>query len=1166
MDETVSTAGPYHLLEPLGHGGMGIVYRAEHTQTGAQVALKMIKVANAGMLRGFRREIHTLARIRHEGIVEILDQGILDGLPWYAMELVEGVSLANYVPARRTEAPTIDLADTVILSGPMAAGEKGGNALEQASPRAAGSGEVRPRTSLAELMPILTLLRRLCQPLAYLHGEGIVHGDLKPENIIIRNGHTPVLLDFGVTSQFAGNLSWEGTRIEAGMAGTVPYMAPEQAQGEMVDARADLYSLGCILFELVVGRPPFADSSAFQVIWSHVNAPPPVMSDLVEGVPQELDDLALRLLEKRPQNRIGYADDVAAALVRLGAGQDPPSREPEPKPYLYQARLAGRSDQLTTLAERLDACEASQGQTVLVCGESGVGKTRLVLEFSRAASKREAIVLTGECRRGSARPLQGLARPLRMLSDRCREKGRIEADRLLGARGKLLALYEPSIAELSGQDAFPMPAAIPPAAARKRLFSYLAGTLSALSEQGTVLLIVEDLQWADELTVGFLEALAASSVLQDSALLVIGTYRADVEPERLRALKKAPGIDVLELSSLAPAAVAEMVGDMLAHIPAPQVFSRFVAQQSGGNPFYVAEYLQTAVLEGLLRRDHDGFWQLEPEDDPEAAERAYSQLPLPRTLRHLVARRIQALEGSVKALLETLCVLGRETTSSLAAVASGLPTEELYDGISELLRLQILDEMGESLRFTHDHLRDVAYQALPPDRRANLHRSVAAAMEELPATERELRMAELAHHWVEAVEESRARSYYLAAARRAKDRYAHAEAEEHYLAYFRLQPDITHQSIAARNELGRDVLGIQGRHDDAIAQYEQAWEESQFIGDRDAEAEALECLGRVHYTRGAMELARSFYEEALRIVSDTNDKNREAGILVDLAMLSVDQGRIDDGCFLSEQALVTALEAKNRQAERRALLHLANVHRVLGNLEGARPVYDRALSLAVKSGDRRGEAEVLTNLSKLEAAGNHYGKSQTLSEKALRIFQEIVDLEGEARVLTSLAGLHTGKGWLSAAAETYEKAMKIEEELGHRVGKGVVLTHLANLKRIQGDLDDAIRFCWEAVSIFQELNDEVQLVRALCCEGHIALARRRPAGAQLREARRVSEKLGVVGKKGSVIRALEKLERAHEAFEHGAEHLLFRGQLVGDIPVPLRQKLVETGELSWGES
>jgi len=134
----------------------------------------------------------------------------------------------------------------------MAGQGEGGGALEKGVAEGSKGAEVRPRTSLAELMPILTLLRRLCEPLAYLHGEGIVHGDLKPENIIIRNGHTPVLLDFGVTSQFAGSLSWEGTRIEAGMAGTVPYMAPEQAQGEMVDARADLYSLGCILFELVV--------------------------------------------------------------------------------------------------------------------------------------------------------------------------------------------------------------------------------------------------------------------------------------------------------------------------------------------------------------------------------------------------------------------------------------------------------------------------------------------------------------------------------------------------------------------------------------------------------------------------------------------------------------------------------------------------------------------------------------------------------------------------------------------------------------------------------------------------------------------------------------------------------------------------------------------------
>ena len=205
----------YVLKERLGRGGLGSVHRAARPG-GADVALKTVERASPSAVASLRNEIRVLRRLRHPGLVEIVDDGVEGGVPWLAMSLVEG---------RRLDA---------VLQDRLEAG--------------------RPPIDRA----LLGMLRRLAETLAYLHGRGVVHRDLSPRNIIVRDEH-PVLIDFGFAS-----IIHEGNRrtldeFTAGL-GTVPYLAPEQIRGEEVDARADLYALGCVLYEVATGRSPFVGS------------------------------------------------------------------------------------------------------------------------------------------------------------------------------------------------------------------------------------------------------------------------------------------------------------------------------------------------------------------------------------------------------------------------------------------------------------------------------------------------------------------------------------------------------------------------------------------------------------------------------------------------------------------------------------------------------------------------------------------------------------------------------------------------------------------------------------------------------------------------------------------------------------------------------------------
>ena len=243
---TVDRLGPWRVERSIGEGGMGVVYLASHRETGERAALKTVRVTDPILLAGVRREIAALSRLAHPGIVRIVDQGTEGGMPWYAMERLEGETLRAWASST---VQRVSGTSTFFETGPRQTRDD--RSLPKAAPgpliAQAGGG------ALAELMMVM---QRLCDALAYLHGEGIVHRDLKPENVLVLEGGHPVLVDFGLVTRFAGEASREVLEPVGDALGTRGYVAPEQAAGELVDARADLYSLGVMLYELLTGRLP----------------------------------------------------------------------------------------------------------------------------------------------------------------------------------------------------------------------------------------------------------------------------------------------------------------------------------------------------------------------------------------------------------------------------------------------------------------------------------------------------------------------------------------------------------------------------------------------------------------------------------------------------------------------------------------------------------------------------------------------------------------------------------------------------------------------------------------------------------------------------------------------------------------------------------------------
>jgi serine/threonine protein kinase/tetratricopeptide (TPR) repeat protein len=806
---------------------MGVVYRARHETSEHAVALKTVSATAPLWIDGIRREIAALTRIRHPGVVRIVDHGVHNGIPWYAMDLLEGESLRHFgqriwsrfrVPQGQPVASTeqiIDVSEYSIRS----------LSKDSLVPSPLRSLTGTPPAAAGELRAVLRIVRRICATLAFLHGEGFVNCDLKPENILLVNSD-PILIDFGLMAQHPGRTGREAITAHHAMSGTYPYMSPEQIRGELVDARSDLYSLGCMLYELVAGVPPFLGTPK-AVLHSHLVNSAAAPSTFVADVPPALERLILKLLEKRLDQRFGYADEVGTLLAEIGEDVDRLANFPPPRSYLYRPRFVGRDEFLKHLAGHRDQASDGTGGLVLIGGESGAGKTRVAMELTRTASPLRIQTVTSEAsplsseRQGTvaATPLHALRPLLRAVADCCQHGGPETTERLLGEARAVLSVYEPLLTQVPANDDTPAPPiALSAEASRQRLFSCLRSVLRAFALERP-------------LSLSFLHSLSAE-YLQSVPALIVCAYRTEEVTDVVASLAALPHVEHFTLPRLGREAVASIISDALGTTESDEAFVEFVMNQSEGNPFFVGEYLRTAVAERAIYRDGHHAWRLVGQSqDPKAQ---YRSLPLPGSLRDLIEQRIRSISPAGQQLALAAAVLGREADTDVIRAVSALSEDAVLAAIDELLRRQVLEQTDRHLRFAHDKLREVVYGRAAAERLVPLHSSAADVLERRVAdgSDSHQRWASLGHHFALARRREQAAKYLKLAADHARATYANGAAIRLYgdaiqqaremLASDSDTVDPSRATLAELYEAMADVLVLGGDREAARAAYQAA--------------------------------------------------------------------------------------------------------------------------------------------------------------------------------------------------------------------------------------------------------------------------------------------------------------------------------------------------------
>src|SRR5262245_44252963 len=350
------TLSHYRILEKLGGGGMGVVFKAHDTRLGRSVALKFLSqeyAQNRQRLERFQREARTASALNHPHICTIHDMDEYEGQPFLAMELIQGQTL------RALAARPLPLPELTRLAGQVVAA------------------------------------------LAAAHAAGIVHRDVKPENIMVRDDGYAKVVDFGLARPLPGSLTRPGADgaevTDPGtLLGTVRYMSPEQARGEPVGGASDLFSLGVVLYELATGQHPFAAASQVGVLHAIASHPPVPPTRLNPEIPAPLEALIVRMLEKDARLRPTAAEVAAALADQAGKGAGLRS---SPAPAAAERHTVGRAKELAELDAGFGSAAAGRGLFLCVTGEPGIGKTTLVEDFLAAltAAGRPYALGRGRC-------------------------------------------------------------------------------------------------------------------------------------------------------------------------------------------------------------------------------------------------------------------------------------------------------------------------------------------------------------------------------------------------------------------------------------------------------------------------------------------------------------------------------------------------------------------------------------------------------------------------------------------------------------------------------------------------------------------------------------------------------------------------------------------------
>lgn len=1113
-NDTISNR--YKVLRKLGAGAMGSVYLCEDSvENNVPVALKVLISDNIDDQDVWAKgEYEALTRLRHPNLAKVYNFGRIGDTNDYFIvsEFIKGADLYSATEYLNYE----ELVETLV---------------------------------------------QICRALEYIHAQGYVHFDIKPDNILVTRHKTigiqegskvqiddvnlsiedPALLskpqikliDFGLAEKITGSFSFA-------IKGTLNYLAPEILNGMTPDKRADLYSLGVTLYQVVNRSLPFhQDSDAFGGAAVTGVSRADLFETHMKNHPEYLRGLIMKLLEERPEERFQTAKEVIQFINKHSEHTFEIETEETRASYFYSPKLAGRKREMNLLREchertffpqrwnqahakdaaeeesQLDQSRSTHRDvpTVLVVhGEMGSGKSRLLEEFQHFLKLNDLLVFSGNCYEGSGKAYQPFVQILHEMVYRFgldSDLYRRHSDEII----KLLPELLKNSQEESG-------VGLRPDKERLYFIERLSQFFLEAAQSSPYVMVINNIHWVDEASIDlFTHVMDRVNEIRCreplKMLLVLSSRPEEPVSERLKTLledlEKDKRSREIQLRALKHAQIHEFLCSMLSFTEISDEFVTKLEEKTGGNPLFIVETLKTLQDEGILKNSGDG-WVIKATN--------YDRIEIPQNMEDLLTSRFDKLEPLKREILEILAVLDKPV---IPKFLQGLPR---FEDTPILVELRDLEQSGliaklfegGKLRFhiAQTKVREILYEKIDGDACRKYHGEIGAAFAAAYEGKEEEILEELAYHYQRSDQPKRALQMAMRAGDRLKAIYANESACEYYLYVLEQIDGDAEQSqlwVETHEKLG-ELCTVMGRYEMADRSYCVLLTGENLDGlDPSRVVKLYINRGKVFEIQGDYDSALTSYKDARNYLS----RFRKTKLVIEriwvfnsIGWVYVNMGKYEKAMAISLEAL-RVIEGVPERIEHAIVYNtIGSANFYKGNIKEAIEYHRRSLEIKENLENIPETIISLNHLGSGFLAGCEFGESLDHLKRALKTSEEIGDPYGRALSLHNFARLYftvglPEKGWecldeslklskdynmrylnvqnyvvrgqilreqseYSKAEGNFFRALTAFTKQGNRWGLCTVLLNISELHRLRGNHDEAEKVVEEASGYAHELD------------------------------------------------------------------------------------------------
>ena len=683
--------GEYRVLREIGRGGMATILEVEHRESGQLRAVKLMLPGGhtEEVIQRFHLEFDILARLDHPGVMRVHTTDEIGGRPYIVMELLDGQELGAVVETWKDLPPAdrFERARVVLVS--------------------------------------------VAKALEYVHGQGLVHRDVTPSNIMVLRDDTIRLMDFGVVKEPGADLTSVGEVV-----GTVAYIAPEQINGSRVDARTDLYSLGAVLYLMLTGKRPFTARTLAGYLDKHLHRPVRPPRELVPTVPLDLNEICMRLLAKAPAERFGSASHLLHMMDEKAQSDDLVDRRS------WNPGMVGRAGEIAQVREAVARLAVGDGGVLLLEASYGMGRSALAQEAIDQASRFGLSTSIGRSTAPDQRAFESYRAPYEAFVHDATSPTALEV--AFGGRSTGDATLEK--------------------------WTVFSAFRDLITNRGPHLLVLDDLDRGDRGSIEMTEYLIRNLIGEMAIpLLLVITREPPRDDDPLKELLDGEALGVesemIRLGPLSVGAVEELLLSLVRDEPRARRLASRLHREGEGVPFFIREMIRGLIDQGVIVRGKDGSRGSITIDTKSINA---STLPVPTSIRDAIKDRLTPLSDLARSLVGVLAVARQEMDMDLLCMATVMDSDRVLLGMEELINSGLVRErhLGETERFelAQNRLKDVVLEDIGLDQRRTYHRRIGEALERKHRRRVSYVVESLAYHFEQGGVAPKAYPYLILAA------------------------------------------------------------------------------------------------------------------------------------------------------------------------------------------------------------------------------------------------------------------------------------------------------------------------------------------------------------------------------------------------------------------